>query len=459
MKFSRSETRLTCKIIPRIRFEDQQLSSFSGIIIFQKLFQAIGLKERLKSCFSRLEVSSTFGLHSIVFLLIVHMLIGLRRLSDVQYYKDDPMILRILGLKRIPHVSAISRSLRKMDHRSVEKLSGLARRLVVDRLHRENFSTLTFDFDGSVISTKSGGTEGTAVGFNKLKKGARSYYPILATVAQTGQVYSIRNRPGNVHDSNGAQQFIAETLNEARAEFPHSRLESRLDSAHFNETTCFWLDDNDIEFSISVPFERFPELKNIIEAKSRWRRVDKEWSSFETAWRPKKWNRDFRFIFYRHKVSKQMNGVLQLDLFVPVDFDYDYKVVVTNKTVKAKSVLFFHNGRGSQETIFGEMKTDCPFDYIPTRRAVGNEIWMLCSVLAHNLSHEIQMHSLQRTVLTSPKRACRYVFEKLGSIRHRLIQRAGRLTKPNGFLTLTMSGNKATADEMLKFLEAVPAAQ
>lgn len=454
MKKSRSETRSSIKTLPEIRYEDQQLSSFSGLVIFQKLFQSIGFKERLRRCFAHLKTSSTFGLHNIAFLLVIHMIIGWRRLADVQYYKDDPMVLRALGLKRLPHVSVISRSLKEMDDRCADKLGDLNCGIVNERLHHECFPILTFDFDGSVISTMSGKTEGTAVGFNKKKKGARSYYPLLATVAQTGQVYRVRNRSGNVHDSNGAQEFIAEVLTEAREEFPHTRLESRLDSAHFNERTCFWMDQTGIEFTISVPFERFSELKGFIESRKRWRRINKDWSFFEMDWRPKKWDNNFRFIFYRQKVLKQRKGPIQLNLFVPVDTKYDYKVVVTNKTVKAKAVLLFHNGRGSQETIFGDMKTDCPFDYIPTRRRVGNEIWMHCAVMAHNLSHEIQMRSLKRTIITSPKRACRYVFEKLGTIRHRIIQRAGRFTRPNGVLTLTMSGNKALANEIGGFLDA-----
>ena len=459
MKISKSETRSSIKTLPEIRYEDQQLSSFSGLVIFQKLFQAIDLKERLRRCFSHLKSSSTFGLHNIAFLLVVHMIIGWRRLADVQYYKDDPMVLRALGLKRLPHVSVISRSLKEMDDRCVEKVGDLSCGIVRDRLHQESFSILTFDFDGSVVSTLSGKTEGTAVGFNKKKKGARSYYPLLATVAQTGQVYRIRNRSGNVHDSNGARAFIAEVLNEARMEFPYTRLESRLDSAHFNEDTCFWMNQSGIEFTISVPFERFSELKGFIESRKRWRRVNKDWSFFEMDWRPRKWNKNFRFIFYRQKAHKQRKGPIQLDLFVPLDTRYDYKVVVTNKTVKAKAVLFFHNGRGSQETIFGDMKTDCPLDYIPTRRRVGNEIWMLSAVMAHNLSHEIQMRSLKRTIMTSPKRACRYVFEKLGTLRHRLIQRAGRFTRPNGVLTLTMSGNKTVADEICALINAAAVAQ
>ena len=63
------------------------------------------------------------------------------------------------------------------------------------------------DFDGSVLSTGRV-AEGTAVGFNKKKKGQRSYYPLFSTIAQTGQVLDLYHRPGNVHDSNGAEQFI-----------------------------------------------------------------------------------------------------------------------------------------------------------------------------------------------------------------------------------------------------------
>jgi len=63
------------------------------------------------------------------------------------------------------------------------------------------------DFDGSVLSTGRV-AEGTAVGFNKKKKGQRSYYPLFCTIAQIGQVLDLYHRSGNVHHSNGAEQFI-----------------------------------------------------------------------------------------------------------------------------------------------------------------------------------------------------------------------------------------------------------
>ena len=73
------------------------------------------------------------------------------------------------------------------------------------------------------------------------------------------------------------------------------------------------------------------------------------------------------------------------------DFHFQYKVIVTNKTEKAKTTVLFHNGRGSQEVLFGDAKRDCGLNVIPTRRLAGNQVFTLCSVMAHNLSKEIQM--------------------------------------------------------------------
>ena len=88
-----------------------------------------------------------------------------------------------------------------------------------------------------------------------------------------------------------------------------------------------------------MPFERFPQLKEMIEQRKRWHRIDKKWSFFETQWKPKSWDDAFRFIFTRKKTKKQHKGPLQLDLFEPRDFNYDYKVIVTNKGESAKSVV------------------------------------------------------------------------------------------------------------------------
>jgi hypothetical protein len=451
VKSSKAQIQSKCYKIPTIRFEDQRLTSFSGLLIFQLLFKRIDLKQRLKNCFTHLKVSPIFGRHLVVMLLIVHLLIGFRRLREVDYYRDDPMVLRLLGLNKLPDVSTISRALSDMESKEVEKVRELSRALVIEGLIRERLPRLTLDFDGSVQSTK-GHAEGTAVGFNKKNKGARSYYPLFCTIAQTGQFLDLHHRPGNVHDSNGADRFMEECFLEVSGEVKNTILESRMDSAFFSEHILSVLNFYNVNFSASVPFERLPQLKEIIENRKRWRTIDDEWSFFETNWKPKSWDSKYRFIFVRRKNKKQQKGPIQLHLFEPRDTVFDYKVIVTNKKESAKSVVLFHNGRGSQEAIFADAKNDAGLNVIPTRRLPGNQIFALCSVIAHNLSREVQMLSSSPTVRALPKRPAVWAFQKLDTLRHRIIQRAGRLTRPQGDLTLTMSGNQAVQQDLLHFL-------
>jgi hypothetical protein len=278
---------------------------------------------------------------------------------------------------------------------------------------------------------------------------------LFCTVAQTGQFFDIHHRPGNVHDSNGAAQFMLNCFTQAKTQLKNTIFESRVDSAFFNQDILSILAAKHVKFSASVPFERFIQLKAIIEQRKRWRSIDKQWSYFETNWKPKSWNTTYRFIFTRKRHKKQRKGPLQLDLFEPRDFNYDYKVIVTNKTESAKTVVLFHNGRGSQEAIFGDAKTDAALNVIPCRRLAGNQIFTICAMMAHNLSREIQMLAQPSASRSLAKRPAVYAFARLDTLRHRIIQRAGRLTRPQGELTLTMSANQAVRSDLMQFLDVL----
>ena len=455
MKYSKKEITRRAYKIPDLRFEDQNLTSFAGLIIFQPLFLNLRLKDRLRSCFRHVKVAEIFGHHLIMMLLVVHLLLGFRRLRDLDYYKDDPIVQRLLGLQRLPDVSTVCRALKSTDEKCIHKVRGLVRKLVIERLRKSGFCRLTLDFDGSVLSTPGRKAEGTAVGFNKKKKGARSYYPLFCTIAQTGQVFDVLCRPGNVHDSKGAREFILACIQILREELPGVILEVRMDSAFFSDEIVTVLDREGIEFTLSVPFERFVELKGLIENRLRWRRLQKDSTYFETPWKPKKWKQKFRFLFIRQRSKELHKGMIQMDLFIPYEYGYEYKVTVTNKTVAAKKVLAYHNGRGNQENIFGELKSQSQLDYIPVRRLYGNQLYMMAGIMAHNLNRELQMATGEKERGTTEKRAPRWKFTELKTIRHLYVQRAGRITNPQGRLTLTLSGNEAVKEGLLEFLDSL----
>jgi hypothetical protein len=374
------------------------------------------------------------------------------------FYKDDPMVLRLLGLGRLPDVATFSRTLSQVDQRVLGHLRELSRSLVRERLVQLPLRRITLDFDGSVLGTGRS-AEGTAVGYNKKKKGQRSYYPLFCTVAQTGQVFDFHHRSGNVHDSNGAETFIRDCIGEIRRALPGVVIEVRMDGAFFSDALISMLNESGVEFTVSVPFERLLDLKQRVEKRWRWWRINEETSYFELRWKPKSWKKRARFLAIRTLQPVQRKEPLQLDLFIPQVAGYAFKVVVTNKAISARRVVVYHEGRGAQEAIFGELKSEGQMDYIPVRKLLGNQTYLLASILAHNLSRELQMQVRSPERTTTEKRAPLWKFERLGTLRRRLVQRAGRLTRPKGVLTLTLGVNQAVKHEFMSYLGALdPAA-
>jgi hypothetical protein len=452
MKISKDSINLEARALPEIRFEDQHLTSFAGLIVMQPLLARLDLKRRLQTCFRHLEGSPIFGHANIIMLLIVHLLLGYRRLQDLRYYSDDPLVQRVLGLKRLPNVSTVSRSLSDMDKKSVAGVRGVSRTIVLDRVREQALPRVTLDFDGSVIGTCRM-AEGTAVGYNRKKKGQRSYYPLFCTIAQTGQVLDVWHRPGNVHDSNGARKFILGCINEIRQILPNAVIEVRMDCAFFSEEIVQPLKALGIHYTISVPFERLTKLKRIVERRTWWRKADKKTAFFELKWKPEIWDEEARFIVIRTREPKQRKGPLQLGLFEPYKYGYEFKVILTNSKLSARKLLALHNGRGAQEAIFAELKSHANMDYVPCNRRNANQIWLLSAVLAHNLNRELHMCAYKAERATTERRRPIWDFVRLATRRMRIFQRAGRLTNPKGRLTLTMSANPAVQTELLHLLK------
>jgi hypothetical protein len=430
---------------PTIAFEQHQLTSFSGLQLFSTFFERIALVNRLKRSVGS---SGQYGLYRIIFILLIHFTIGFRRIRSLDHYRHDPLVKRIAGVDELPSISTISRALASSTESEVSGLRRLSRQLVHEDIVRAGLHRITHDFDGSVISTRRK-AEMTAVGFNKKKKGARSYYPLFCTIAQTGQVVDSIMRAGNVHDSNGARKFAEEILKESRSKHAKALLEARFDGAFFSQDIISMLDNNDVEFSASVPFLRLTELKTFIEERERWRNIDEKISWFEMSWKPKSWEKKYRFIFVRKTVEMQNKNPIQLDVFEPIEFGKDYKVIVTNKEGCAADVIAFHEGRGAQEGIFAELKSQNALDYIPFKTLNANIMYMTSAILSHNLSRSLQIATGASIFLAAERKVTGHAFNGIEMLRNMLIRRAGKLTKPHGKLKLTISGDEKFKERYL----------
>lgn len=432
------------------------MSSFAGLIIFQPLFERLGLHQRLQHCCRHLPCERQYPVARVIQLVMVHLLLGFRRLRDIDYYQEDPIVRRVCGMKQLPTVSTLSRTLACCDDFCVSELEATTAQLVLQRLGKEKLARVTLDFDGSVLSTRRH-AEGTAVGFNRKRKGQRSYYPLFCTIAQTGQVLGVLHRSGNVHDSNGAIGFMRRCVRQVRELLPAAKLEVRMDSAFFSDEMVGTLEGLKVEYTISVPFERLAALKEMIEGRRVWWRFNSGQNKlgyFQKRWKPDCWQRRSRFVFIAAQVNEQRPGVVQLDLFEPHQSGYTFKVVVTNKTCGARKVVRFHEGRGSQESIFGELKNAGQMDYIPARSWNANKVYLLANLLAHNCTRELQIEHGSRRRGTTEKRATLWRFETWHTLRRNLLLKAGRLTRPRGRWTLTFNKNSAVERLLHRYLPA-----
>lgn len=89
------------------------------------------------------------------------------------------------------------------------------------------------------------------------------------------------------------------------------------------------------------------------------------------------------------------------------------------------------------------------------RKCLGNQLYLAAGLLAHNLVRELQMITTSKTRRTTVKRATLWEFERLGTFRHGFLQRAGRLTRPHGTLTLTLSMPPRLQTRLLRCLDAL----
>lgn len=455
MKSSKAETHAKFHKIPRLQFSpERQFTSYAGLVIIQALAKTLMLKARFRQCFAHLRRYTVYGPASIVMLVVLLVMLGFRRLRDLDYCHDDPLLARVAGLRTLPNVSTVSRTLAGLDEEGLDNFRAMIRDLVLERLQAISPARITLDFDGSVVSTR-GHAEGTAIGYNPRNKGARSYYPLFATIAQTEQFFDVLHRPGNVHDSNGAADFMSRCFWELCSCLPGIQLETRLDSAFFNELVFLVLQEYAVEFSCSVPFERFPALKQLIEKRERWQFLSDGYACFELDWKPKSWDDTYRLICVRKAKAIPSKEPIQLDLFIPKAHEFEYSVIATNKTSAAKKVVAFHHGRGSQEKLIGEGKQHAALDVVAGRRLSTNRAFALAAMLAHNLSRELQMAAQPPRRRSTPKRSSLFQFLSLGTLRQRLFHRAGKLSRPAGELTLTINANDAIEAEIHRYLGAL----
>jgi hypothetical protein len=427
------------KILP-IKFVDQDMTTFSGLVFIDHFVRLYKIHSRVNKAFKYYEFKGDYSVGDILFTLLIMLLVGAERVSHIEYLRDDPLFCRVVRLTRIPHRTKISSALKQFTSNSLKALIELNSFLVKEKLESLELKEITIDLDGTVISTR-GNPSWAFKGYNPIKRGAKSYFPLTAHVAETGHFLYIINRPGNVHDSNRALDLI-KMIRRQMGEFT---IRFRADSAFCVPKVINYLLGHKVPFAIKAPFWKLLCLKKAAQERKRWFKIDETWSYFWSKAPIDSIEHEHYVIVLRKRLRNPKDN-FQLNLFCPNNGVYEYSAVVTDtKAWDPKELLLFVSGRSGQENSIGELKTNFAFDHIPTNTYQANSAYMQMSQMAHNLSISMQHEmGLSKQRQSNPKTTRIFKTMEWKTFRFLILNRAGRIAWDDGIKVLYLTFNKAT---------------
>lgn len=427
-----------------VEFTAEGLTSFAGLELLIRYLQRIDFSRRLRRHLRGHVLPTDFGVVPLVRLLLALVILGGRRVRQLQFLGQDPLVLRFCGLKKLPSARTVGRWLSEFRMPAVGALADLNADLVADSISALPLKTLSIDVDGSVVSTGLC-VERAFRGFNPHHRKVPSYFPILAHLGDTGHVLRVQNRSGNVHDGASSITFLRDLFGQIDSTFGHGyRLQFRMDGAFFGQKVLSLLDAKGAGYAIKVPFWRWLPLREHIQQRKRWNRIAEGVDGFEKVLEVDPWGMKLRVAIYRKRVNHPTRKNYQLDLFDPDDGTYEYSAVATNLEYSIQDLWHFMCGRGAQEKAIAELKSGFAFDTIPTFRYGANSAWQQISVLAHNLVRNFQIDSGATIRGRTRKRTPRPVISSIQTLRFELLHRAGQLVRPRGRATLRLTDNPGT---------------
>ena len=165
MRLSRNRIRARVKADLPITFSDERISAHAGLEVFRRYFGAIDLAGRLREAFRGLAAEGDYGAVRLVLCLVGLLLTGGHRIAHLATLERDPVLLRFVGLQRLPSDRTLVRWMKRVPFAAIERLATVVRDLVYDAIERCGFARLTIDVDGSVLRTGVR-VEGAARGYN-----------------------------------------------------------------------------------------------------------------------------------------------------------------------------------------------------------------------------------------------------------------------------------------------------
>jgi hypothetical protein len=332
-------------------------------------------------------------------------------LQDIELRRNDEAFLDALGARRIPDPTTAGDFCRRfhVGHiRALQDAFHQVRQKVWAKQPDGFFEEAILDMDGTLVGTTGACKQGMDIAYD----GTWGYHPLLITLANTGEVLGLVNRPGNRPSHEGAAAEVDRAVAVClQGSFRRVLLRGDTD---FSQTQHLdrWHADGRIRFIFG--FDCHPNLVEIAEnlPEHAWKKLQRparyqvatgprqrpdnvkaqivKQRQFETLrlqseevaefnYQPTACSRVYRMVVVRKNITKE-KGELRLH------DEIRYFFYITNDWVsEPDEIVFVANDRGNQENLLAQLHSGCRALRAPVDNLESNWAYMVMTALAWDL--------------------------------------------------------------------------
>ena len=413
------------------------LSSDTGEFIFREFDEKLGFSKTLATHLS-LKDTRAYFIHSNENLLrqkIYQLIAGYSEDDAADQLTQDPVFTQVLGTDALASQPSLSRFFRRFDQQSILQLEH-ANQELLDKVHKFREpqglpKALIFDLD-STHSDTYGNQEEAA--FNS-HYGTVGFHPLVAFDGVTGDFLKAKLRPGNVYTSTGVVEFIQPLIEHYNDKFPATTLFVRGDSGFAVPALYDLCDKESVYFVIRLKSNaNLQRIAEELHPSSMPSDVTKTECYFEeTIYQAKSWAKPRKVIV---KSVRPAN-----ELF----FIHSFFVTNLVDAFSPKDIVLAYQKRGTMENYIKEAENGFNLDRMNSHAFQVNEVKMLVSLLAYNLTNWLR-------TLSFPKEQKNMQIE---TIRTRIIKVASKLVKSGRSLYFKLSSSFVYQEFFWKVLSRI----
>jgi hypothetical protein len=421
---------------PKIKLSNDggALSSDTGEFLFREFDEKIGFSKTLANHLV-LEDNRRYFVHSNEQLLrqkLYQITAGYAEDDAADRLTNDPVFTQVVGTDALVSQPSLSRFYQRFDVHSIEQLND-ANQEVLDKIHQfRKPEALIFDLDSTHSDTYG---EQESAAYNS-HYGTVGFHPLVAFDGVTGDFLRAK-LPGNVYTSNGVVDFVKPLIQHYNERFPETTPFLRGDSGFAVPALYDLCEGESVYYVIRLKSNaNLQRLAAEYHPSSMPTDISRTECYFEeTEYQAKSWSKPRKVIIQSVRPAGE--------LF----FTHSFFVTNLIDAFSPMDIVRSYQKRGTMENYIKEAKNGFYLDKMGSHSFHINEIRMMLSLLAYNLTNWM------RTLCFPEEQKAM----QIQSIRTKLIKVASKLVKSGRSFYFKLSSSFVYQSLFWKILQRIQA--